>query len=131
MQRKPRSLRAVSVAVICGLAGAMLVAQTAPAQWTPISEARLRSPADGDWLGYRRTDDVTGFSPLRQINRENVAWLRPVWSYSMRDNSRWVPTPVIANGLMFVAEGSGRVVAFNAVTGDMVWTHTRKFPQDI
>ena len=27
----------------------------------------------------------------------------------MRDNSRWVATPIVANGLMYVAEGSGRV----------------------
>jgi alcohol dehydrogenase (cytochrome c) len=117
--------------VMCALAGALLTAQTPAGQWEPVSEARLRAPADGDWLGYRRTDDVTGFSPLRQITRENVAYLRPVWAYSMRDNSRWVATPVVVNGLMFVAEGSGRVAAFDAVSGELVWTHTRKFPQDI
>ena len=110
---------------------ALLGAQTPAGQWAPITDARLRSPGDGDWLGYRRTDDVTGFSPLRQITRENVQYLRPVWAYSMRDNSRWVPTPVVANGLMFVAEGSGRVVAFDVVTGEVGWTHQRKFPQDI
>ena len=123
--------RTVCAVVMCGLAGAMVAAQSLPSPWTPITETRLRAPGDGDWLGYRRTDDVTGFSPLRQIDRENVAYLRPVWSYSMRDNSRWVPTPVVANGLMFVAEGSGRVVAFNVVTGDMVWTHIRRMPQDV
>jgi alcohol dehydrogenase (cytochrome c) len=113
------------------LAGAWLVAQAPGAQWTPITEDRLRKPADGDWMGYRRTDDVSAFSPLRQINRTNVAYLRPVWAYSMRDNSRWVATPVIANGLMYVAEGSGRVVAFDAVTGELAWTHVRRFPEDI
>ena len=49
----------------------------------------------------------------------------------MRDNSRWVATPIVANGLMYVAEGSGRVVAFDAVTGELVWTHVRTYPQDI
>ena len=49
----------------------------------------------------------------------------------MRDNSRWVATPIVANGLMYVSEGSGRVVAFDAVTGELVWTHVRTYPQDI
>jgi alcohol dehydrogenase (cytochrome c) len=131
MSTHVKTLLLAGVVAMCGLAGALLTAQSITAQWVPITEAKLRSPADGDWMGYRRTDDVTGFSPLRQINRDNVAFLRPVWAYSMRDNSRWVPTPIVANGLMFVAEGSGRVVAFDVVTGDVVWTHQRKFPQDI
>jgi alcohol dehydrogenase (cytochrome c) len=113
------------------IAGTLLAAQSPPARWTPVSEERLRSPAEGDWLSYRRTDDVSAFSPLRQITRENVSHLRPVWAYSMRDNSRWLPTPIVANGLMYVAEGSGRVVAFDAVSGELVWSHQRKFPQDI
>jgi alcohol dehydrogenase (cytochrome c) len=106
-------------------------AQAPSADWEPISAERLRSPGAGDWLGYRRTYDVTAFSPLRAINRRNVDELRPVWAYTMRDNSRWVATPIVANGLMYVSEGSGRVVAFDAVTGELVWSYLRTYPQDI
>src|SRR5688572_23967265 len=115
---------------------ALLSAPTVPAQppsadWVSITPERLRNPEAGDWLGYRRSYDVTGFSPLRQINRRNIGDLRPVWAYTMRDNSRWVATPIVANGLMYVSEGSGRVVAFDAVTGELVWSHLRTYPQDI
>jgi len=113
------------------LCAAPAVAQSPGPDWESITAERLRAPEAGDWLGYRRTYDVTGFSPLKQINRRNVDELRPVWAYTMRDNSRWVATPIIANGLMYVAEGSGRVVAFDAVTGELVWTHIRTYPQDI
>ena len=82
-------------------------------------------------MSYRRTYDVTGFSPLDQINRDNVGELRLVWAWSMRDGSRWVPTPIVANGLMYVAEGSGRVTAFDVVSGDVAWVHTRSYPEDI
>ena len=75
-------------------------------------------------MSYRRTYDVTRFSPLDQITRTNVGDLRLVWAYSMRDGGRWVPTPVAANGLiMYVVEGSGRVTAFDVVSGDIVWLH--------
>ena len=40
--------------------------------WESITDERLLDPEPGDWLSYRRTYDVTGFSPLRQINRRNV-----------------------------------------------------------
>ena len=111
--------------------GTEAVAQTEPPGWEPITQERLLNPEDGDWLSYRRTYDVFGFSPLDQINRTNVQDLRPVWAYSMLDNSRWVPTPIVANGLMYVAEGSGRVVAFDVVSGDVAWIHERDYPEDI
>lgn len=112
------------------IASAAVAAQQAPS-WTPITEERLLEPAPGDWMSYRRTYDVTAFSPLRQINRGNVRQLQPVWTYSMRDNRRWLATPIVANGLMYVPEGSGRVVAFDAVTGEVVWIHERSFPDDV
>ncbi|MFW6206800.1 MAG: pyrroloquinoline quinone-dependent dehydrogenase [Gemmatimonadota bacterium] len=99
--------------------------------WEPITGERLLHPEDGDWMSYRRTYDVTGFSPLKRIDRSNVDRLDLVWAYSMRDDSRWVPTPVVANGLMYVAEGSGRVMAFDVVSGDVAWSHERRFPEDI
>ncbi len=76
-EREMRVLRS-GIVRVCGvafalLAGALVTAQAPQDQFAPITEQRLRSPADGDWLGYRRTYDVTAFSPLKQINRANVA----------------------------------------------------------
>jgi len=115
----------------CSLAvGSVAIAQPAE-EWQLVTSDRLLNPEDGDWMSYRRTYDVTGFSPLDQINRANVDELRLVWAYSMRDGSRWVPTPVVANRLMYVAEGSGRVTAFEVITGDVAWMHQRSYPEDI
>jgi len=99
--------------------------------WEPITEERLRHPKAGDWLSYRRTDDVFGFSPLTEINRNNVKNLRAIWSYPVQDDSRWVPTPIVANGIMYVAEGKGRVLAFDVPTGEIKWIHKRDYPEDI
>ena len=64
---------------------AMLVAQghtTAHAQsrsdFVPVTDAMLQEPAAADWLMWRRTFDSWGYSPLEQINRENVGELRMV-----------------------------------------------------
>ena len=123
----------IRAALLCLMSVSVVFGQTEPSghEWESITEERLLNPEDGDWMSYRRTYDVTGFSPLDQINRSNVDELRLVWAYSMRDNSRWVPTPIIANGLMYVAEGSGRVVAFDVVSGDVAWIHQRSYPEDI
>ncbi len=121
---------ALLVGSLAGLPGAA-AGQPAARDWEPVTDERLLSPRDGDWMSFRRTYDVTGFSPLDQIDRETVGDLRLVWAYSMRDGSRWVPTPVVANGLMYVAEGSGRVTAFDVESGDVAWVHTRNYPEDI
>src|SRR6187401_936702 len=99
--------------------------------WEPITEERLRHPKAGDWLSYRRTDDVFAFSPLTEINRTNVKNLRPVWSYPVQDDSRWVPTPIVANVIMYVAEVKGRVLAFDVASGEFKWIHSRTYPEDI
>lgn len=119
-----------AAACLAVIAGAGALAQSGR-PWTGVSAERLLEPLAGDWMSYRRTYDVTAFSPLREINRTTVRQLRPVWTYSMRDNRRWLATPIVANGLMYVPEGSGRVTAFDAVSGDVVWIHERRFPPDI
>ena len=130
--KRTRGLLSISWVILLILTtGTAAFGQTDQPEWEPITEERLLNPEDGDWMYYRRSYDVTGFSPLDQINRTNVNDLRLVWAYSMRDNSRWVPTPVVANGLMYVSEGSGRVVAFDVTSGDVAWIHSRSYPEDI
>jgi alcohol dehydrogenase (cytochrome c) len=128
---QPSKSRVSLAPTLLALAGAVPAAAQTVGDWTPITAERLQAPEAGDWLGYRRTYDVQAFSPLREINRRTVDRLRPVWAYTVRDNSRWVATPIVANGLMYIAEGSGRVLALDAVTGELVWTHVRTYPQDI
>src|SRR5690606_30169559 len=120
-----RALSGLLLAAAVGSAAAQLP------EWQTVTEERLLAPEPGDWLSYRRTYDVTAFSPLTEINRDTVRNLRVVWAYSMRDGSRWVATPIVANGLMYVAEGSGRVLAFDVATGELVWTHVRAYPDDV
>ena len=110
------NIHRVVVFILSGLLSILVFAQDGT-NWTSISNERLHVPEPGDWMNYRRSYDVTGFSPLDDINRRNVDDLRMVWSYSMRDGSRWLATPIVANGLMYIGEGTGRIMALNAVTG--------------
>jgi alcohol dehydrogenase (cytochrome c) len=117
--------------VLLGILPNAMAADSAARDWPPITSERLRHPEPGDWAAYRRSADVTAFSPLAQIDTTNVAQLRPVWSFSMHDAGRWAAEPLVVNGLLYVAEGTGRLTAFDAETGDVVWVHERQFPKDI
>jgi alcohol dehydrogenase (cytochrome c) len=39
---------------------------------TPVTDAMLRDPPASDWLMWRRTYNGWGYSPLAQINKDNV-----------------------------------------------------------
>jgi len=127
-----RAIRySATFAMLFGVIACAVALAQSPRAWTDVTKERLLKPESGDWMSYRRTYDVTAFSPLRQIDRTTVRRLRPVWSFAMRDSRRWLAAPIVANGLMYVPEGSGRVTAFDAVSGDVAWIHERRFPSDI
>ena len=54
-------------------------ARPAPAI-TPVTDAMLQNPPPGEWPSWRRGSDGQGFSPLKQINKSNVAELRAAFA---------------------------------------------------
>lgn len=73
---------------------------------------------------YRRTYDGQGYSPLDQINKDNVAQLVPAWSYSTGVVEGHESPPVVVNGVMFVTTPEHHVFALNAATGQLYWKYT-------
>jgi quinoprotein glucose dehydrogenase len=49
----------------------------------PVTQNMLENPSPGDWLMFSRTYDAQRFSPLTQINKQNVAQLRLAWERGM------------------------------------------------
>ena len=106
------------------VAGVPAVAHAQVPDFEPVTAAELIDPAPGDWINWRRTLNGQGFSPLDQINRDTVAHLRLVWSWSMQPGTDQV-TPLVRDGVMFVPSRSG-IRALDAATGDLLWAHTRR-----
>ena len=42
----------------------------------PVTDAMLVNPDPADWPNWRRTLDGWGYSPLKQINKQNVQQLQ-------------------------------------------------------
>src|SRR4026209_27454 len=49
----------------------------------PVTDAMLEKPDDSEWINWRRTYNGTGYSPLNQINKSNVAQLQMVWAWGL------------------------------------------------
>jgi alcohol dehydrogenase (cytochrome c) len=100
------------------------------ARFSPVTDAVLNSPPDEDWLTWRRTPDVQGFSPLKQITKANVANLRVAWTWSLPTGPHEA-TPLVRDGVLFVHSYGDKVQALNAVTGDLLWQYNRRLPAGV
>jgi alcohol dehydrogenase (cytochrome c) len=98
-------------------------------QFTSVTDAMLRNPPRGDWLLWRRTYNDQGFSPLRQITRQNVDALHVAWAWTL-PNGRNETTPLEHDGVLFVASWGDNIQALNAATGDLLWQYSRVLPSD-
>jgi PQQ-dependent dehydrogenase (methanol/ethanol family) len=89
----------------------------------PVTDAMLRSPASGDWLNWRRTDNAWGYSPLDQINRRNVQQLQLAWSWAMENAGAQEATPLVYNGVMYLPNPGGVIQALDGASGDLIWEY--------
>ena len=114
-----RFVFSISITVLLG--SIWLVAQVK--DFRPVTEAMLRSPAAGDWLNWRRTDNAWGYSPLDQINRQNVQQLQLAWSWAMDETGANEATPLVHDGVMYLPNPRGVIQALDGATGDLIWEY--------
>ena len=123
--------------LLCALVGMVLLAPTASTAqssaiegFVPVTDEVLRNPDDGDWLMWRRTLDGWGYSPLDQVNRDNVGRLRLVWTRALA-GGRQEGTPLVYDGVMFMPQSSDVIESYDAAAGDLLWAHRRNLPDDV
>ena len=115
-------IRFVALTAIVMAAGGLWVGAQVP-NFRPVTEMMLRNPAPGDWLNWRRTDNAWGYSPLEQINKQNVQQLQLSWSWAMDDTGSQQPTPLVYDSIMYLPNPRGVIQALDAATGDLIWEY--------
>ena len=96
-----------------------------------IPAQRTNAQSGADWPMYGHDLASTRFSPLSQINADNIAKLAVAWSYPMRPGGAGPAggafsqvTPIVVNGVMYLPAGN-RVVALEPETGKEIWSYRR------
>ena len=106
-------------------------ASPAPAQVgnvTPVTDEMLRNPDPGDWLSWRRTLDGWGYSPLDDVDTSNVGDLRLAWSWGLEPGVSQT-TPVVHDGVMYIANPGHVVQALDARNGDFIWEYRHEMDE--
>src|ERR1700730_7710000 len=117
-----------AAAVLLGAFTTIACAQTS--DFTPVTREMLANPSPTDWLMINRTYDEQRFSPLDQINRDNVGQLQMVWSRGMPAGTNET-VPIVYRGVMYTVSPGAGVMALDATNGDLVWKYLREYPKDM
>ena len=84
---------------------------------------------EGEWRYYGGGVGGTKYSPLDQINRDNVADLQIAWrwktdNFGPRVDFNYQATPLMIGGVLYTTAGWRRdVVAIDAATGETLWMY--------
>ena len=126
------TLALVTAIALPGLGAAPAMAQTAVQNegYVPVTDAMLQDPSPDDWLMWRRTLNGWGYSPLDQIDRENVGELQMVWTRALAPGAQ-EGTPLAYDGTLYMPNPNEVVQAIDAVTGDLKWEYRRDIPDDV
>jgi len=123
--------KTLSFAMSIALAALATAAVAQVKTFSPVTPAMLLNPGPDDWLMYSRTYDAQRYSPLNQINKQNVGRLTQVWSNALPAGTIEI-IPIVHGGVMYVAVPSQQngmprtaVQALDAATGGLIWEYKR------
>jgi alcohol dehydrogenase (cytochrome c) len=124
-----RLLALAALIIVAGLSARDFHAQV-NRRFVPVTDAMLQKPDPADWLMWRRTLDGWGYSPLDQINRDNVAKLQTVWKRDMTTGGSNESTPLVHDGVMYLPNTGDRIEAIDAKSGELIWEYQRPLRND-
>jgi len=78
------------------------------------------------WLTSGRDFGKSHYSPLDQINKDNVNRLGFAWDYDTHTVRSLEATPIVVDGVMYASGSIGQVYALDAKTGKEIWTFDPK-----
>ncbi len=99
-----------------------------------------QSSGNTDWPNYGNDPGGMRYSPLDQINRENVAKLKVAWIYHTGDisdgshdrrRSGFEATPILVEGTLYFTTAFNRVIALDPETGKERWTYDPHIDQTL
>jgi alcohol dehydrogenase (cytochrome c) len=99
-------------------------------QFIPVTESVLTNPDPADWLMINRTFDQHRFSPLNQINKNNVGQLRMAWTRGLPAGTQET-TPTVYRGIIYMYVPGASVQAIDGTNGDLIWEYQRDYPKSV
>jgi alcohol dehydrogenase (cytochrome c) len=102
----------------------------APAAMAQTNDELVKGATDtNNVLNYGMGYNLQRFSTLKQINKDTVKRLIPVWNYSFDDNRSEESQPLVYKGVIYVTTNSA-TMAIDAKTGKQIWKTKVEYPPE-
>jgi alcohol dehydrogenase (cytochrome c) len=121
MKARQAALLVATVAFTAGFAGGAF-SQSA-------DDLKNDEKTPGDVLVYGMGYSGQRYSPLTQINKDNVKKLVPVWGHALTDNRGAEAFPLVHNGVIYVTIHNA-TIAVDAMTGKQIWRAAHEYPPE-
>jgi len=87
----------------------------------------------GQWANYGNDPGGISYSPLDQINSNNISQLKPAWTYQsgelttyagteLASKAAFEATPIMIDGVLYFSTPTNNIIAIDAATGKEIWT---------
>ena len=99
-----------------------------------VDDARIVRALHGEpesWLTYGRTFEEQRFSPLARIDRARVSRLGLAWAKDLGVRHRVQGSPIMVDGVLYVADPWGVTYALDAKTGAELWSFDPEIDPDL
>lgn len=94
-----------------------------------VAAPSANTTEENNWPGYGRVDDAQHFSPLTDINADNVARLGLSWFFDIPGTVLAGSTPIQVDGVLYFAAGYSVVRAVDATNGKLLWSYDPQVAQ--
>lgn len=103
--------------------GALLVSETLFAQ----DEMAINV---NEWPSFGRDHSNQRFSPLTDINDDNIKKLVPKWIFQSGEKGSFQTQPLVVGGVMYITLPGNDVVALDAATGATQWRYHHQYRKE-
>jgi quinoprotein glucose dehydrogenase len=97
-----------------------------------LGTVSTQGTASGEWTHYGGNAASQKYSPLDQINKDNVGKLKIAWRWASPDNEvvtgnpmsrpgMYHDTPLMVKGVLYTVTSLGQIAAINPATGASIW----------
>ena len=113
----------------------MAIFSTTRAQQPSATNAPAANSAaahDTSWPNYGNDPHGQRYSPLAQVNRDNVAQLKVAWTYrtgvleqlgDLKKSATFEATPILVDGRLYLSTALDHVIALEPDTGKKIWEY--------
>ncbi len=102
----------------------------APTESPAVVAEKATTLPDVNWTKHGLKNAEGRYSPLADINVDNVSELSLAWYFDYPTNRGIETTPLERDGIMYSTSSWSMVYAHNALTGELLWMYDPKVPRD-